>query len=140
MRKAIPILAAMLSGLVLTSAAFAQRSTTSSGKPTYKWVDEKGVTHYGDSVPAEYSQREKRVLNTHGVEMNKQMAEMTPAESAAYAEKVRQETRRKQHDFFLISTYPSVREIENVRDTRLGQIGAQVSAAEAYIATLSTRV
>lgn len=152
MRKATLFLATVLTGIFLANAALAQStyrpkpkpqnasSKTTAQKPTYKWVDEKGVTHYGDSVPAEYSQREKRVLNTYGIEMDKQRAEMTPAESAAYAEKVREESRRKQHDFFLISTYPSVKEIENVRDTRLGQIGAQVSAAEAYIASLSTRV
>ena len=74
----------------------------SQQKPTYKWVDEQGVTHYGDSVPAEYSQREKRVLKQHGVELQKQQAEMTPAESAAYATKLREESRRKQHDMFLI--------------------------------------
>ena len=151
MRKATLFLATVLSGLLLANAALAQTQTykpkprsatpkANSQKSTYKWVDEQGVTHYGDSVPAEYSQREKRVLNAHGIEMDKQRAEMTPAESAALAEKVREESRRKQHDFFLISTYPSVKEIENVRDTRLGQINAQVSAAEAYITSLSTRV
>jgi uncharacterized coiled-coil protein SlyX len=41
---------------------------------------------------------------------------------------------------FLISTYPSVAEIENVRDARLDQINGQISASEAYIATLTTRV
>jgi hypothetical protein len=139
MRKAIPFLAAVLSGLVLASGALAQGSK-SGEKPTYKWVDEKGVTHYGDSVPAEYSHREQRVLNSHGVEVQKKQAEMSPAESAAYAAKQQEESRRKQHDMFLISTYPSVKEIENVRDTRLTQISAQVSAAEAYIGSLTTRV
>ena len=58
---------------------------------------------------------------------------MTPTEAAAYAAKQKEEARRKQHDMFLISTYPSVKEIENVRDTRLDQINGQISAAEAYI-------
>jgi hypothetical protein len=142
MRKATPFLATVFSVLVFTgvSPVLAQGSKSGTAKPTYKWVDEKGVTHYGDSVPAEYSQREKRVLNSHGVEVQKQQAEMTPAESAAFLAKQREESRRKQHDIFLISTYPSVKEIENVRDTRLEQIGAQVSAAEAYITSLTTRV
>jgi hypothetical protein len=63
MRNAIPFLALMLAGMFLAGTAHAQSRSTGDGKPkTYKWVDEKGVTHYGDSVPAEYSQREKRVL------------------------------------------------------------------------------
>jgi hypothetical protein len=146
MRKAIPFLAAVLFGLVLTNGAYAQqkkpaqKSAASVEKTTYKWVDEKGVTHYGDHVPAEYSHREQHVLNSYGVEVQKKQAEMTPAESAAHAAKQREEARRKQHDMFLISTYPSVKEIENVRDTRLTQVSAQISAAEAYIGSLTTRL
>ena len=134
MRKATPFLATVLFGLVLGTAAHAQ------ARQTYKWVDEKGVIHYGDSVPAEYSQREQHVLNNQGVETQKRQAEMTAAEAAAYAAKQKEEANRRAHDMFLVSTYPSVKEIENVRDTRVDQINGQISAAEAYIASLSTRV
>ncbi len=137
MRTATPFLAIVLSGL---TAFAAQAQQKSEGKQTYSWVDEKGVTHYGDSVPAQYSQREQRVLNSQGVEVQKKLAEMSPAEAAAYQAKQKEEARRKQHDMFLVSTYPSVKEIENVRDTRLDQIKGQITAAEAYIATISTRV
>ena len=141
MRKAIPLLATVLSGLLIASVAHAQKSPD-SGKSTklYKWTDDKGVTHYGDSVPAEYSQREQSVLNSQGLEVQKRLAEMTPAQAAAYAAQQKEESRRKQHDMFLISTYPSVKEIENVRDVRLDQINGQITAAEAYIASLTTRV
>jgi hypothetical protein len=136
MRKAIPFLAAVLAGVALSPAAFAD----DKGKQTFKWVDDKGVIHYGDSIPAEYSQRESHVLNSQGVEVQKYRAEMSPAEAATYAAKQREESQRKQHDMFLISTYPSVKEIENVRDTRLDQINGQISAAEAYISSLNSRV
>ncbi len=140
MRKAISVLA-VLSGLIMAAAAQAQApAATSQGKQTYKWVDEKGVTHYGDSVPSEYSQREQRVLNDQGLEVQKRQAELSPVEAAERANKHKEETQRKQHDMFLLSTYPSTREIENVRDTRLDQINGQISAAEAYIASLTTRV
>ena len=33
----------------------------------YKWVDKDGVTHYGDSIPAEYAELPKDVINEHGV-------------------------------------------------------------------------
>ena len=72
--------------------------------------------------------------------MQKRQAEMTPKEAAEYAAKQKEESRRKQHDMFLISTYPSVKEIENVRDVRLDQINGQITAAEAYITSLTTRV
>lgn len=134
MRKAIPTLATVLLGLVFVGPAHAQ------ARQTYKWVDEKGVTHYGDSVPPEYSQREQHVLNKQGVETQQRQAEMSAAEAVAAAAKQKEEANRRQHDIFLVSTYPSVKEIENVRDTRVDQINGQISAAEAYIASLSTRV
>jgi hypothetical protein len=146
MRNATPFLATALSGFLVIFVIQAQaatpqkKSAAPSTKQTYKWVDENGVTHYGDSVPSQYSQREQRVLNSQGVEVIKRQAEMTPKEAAEYAAKQHEESRRKQHDMFLISTYPSVKEIENVRDVRLDQINGQITAAEAYIASLTTRV
>jgi chromosome segregation ATPase len=142
MRKAVFFLA-VLSGLVAAGASAAgqtPKSAPSTGKQTYKWVDEKGVIHYGDHVPAEYSQREQSVLNEQGLEVQKRQAELSPAEAIERAKKQKEEAQRKQHDMFLMSTYPSTREIENVRDTRLDQINAQISAAEAYIDSLTTRV
>jgi len=139
MRKAIPFLATVLSGLLVVSAAHAQAKQGST-KQAYKWTDDQGVVHYGDSVPAEYSQREQRVLNSQGLEVQKRQAEMSPKEAAEYAEKQKEEARRKAHDMFLISTYPSVKEIENVRNVRLDQINGQIIAAEAYISSLTTRI
>jgi uncharacterized coiled-coil protein SlyX len=140
MRKAIPFLATVLCGLLAAPGAYAEKSGTASGPATYKWVDEHGVTHYGDSVPQEYSQVEQQVLNSQGLEVQKRKAQMSPAEAAAEAARLKQEAMRRQHDMFLMSTDPSVNEIENVRNARLDQINGQVSATEAYIATLTTRV
>jgi len=140
MRKATLFLAMVLSGLMAVSVTLAATPTSNKGATTYKWVDENGVTHYGDHVPTEYSQREQTVLNSQGLELRRRQAEMSPKEAAEYAAKQKDEARRKQHDMFLISTYPSVKEIENVRDVRLDQINGQITAAEAYISSLTTRV
>jgi uncharacterized coiled-coil protein SlyX len=140
MRKATPFLATVLFGLAIVSSTQAPAAPAGAGKQTYKWVDDKGVVHYGDHVPSEYSQREQRVLNSEGLEVQKRQAEMTPKEAAEYADKQREVSQRKRHDMFLISTYPSVKEIENVRDVRLDQINGQITAADAYIANLTTRI
>jgi hypothetical protein len=149
MRKVTLVLATLLSSGLALSVAHAQNrpskpskpsSSSSAVKETYKWTDENGVVHYGDSVPAQYSQREQSKLNSQGLEVSKRQAEMSPKEAAEYAAKQKEESRRKQHDMFLISTYPSVKEIENVRDVRLDQINSQITAAEAYISSLTTRV
>lgn len=143
MRNAFPLLVTVLCGLLVAQGAHAAKpakNATTNGKQTYRWVDENGVTHYGDSVPQEYSQREQQVLNSRGVEVQKRQAEMSATEAASFAAKQKEEALRRQHDMFLISTYPSVAEIENVRDARLDQINGQIGASEAYIATLTTRV
>ena len=138
MRRSHSFPCVALAAAFVATAAYAQSTTT--GKQTYKWVDDKGVIHYGDSVPAEYSQREQRLLNSQGVEVQKRQAEMSAAEAAEYAARQREESEHKQHDMFLVSTYPSVKEIENVRDTRVDQVTGQITAAEAYIANLTTRI
>src|SRR5262249_52016727 len=107
---------------------------------TYKWVDEKGVTHYGDSIPPQYSKQESSVLNKQGVEIRRNDAQKTPEQ---VAEELRQEQaaiKQKQHDTFLLTTYPSVKDIELLRDERLEQISGQRRAAEAFIEGLHSRL
>ena len=143
MRKAIPFLATVLSSLLIAvrrGAGASQDPGSQSTQADLQVDRRKGRRALRRHVPAEYSQREQRVLNSQGLEVQKRQAEMTPEEAAEYAAKQKEEARRKQHDMFLISTYPSVKEIENVRDVRLDQINGQIIAAEAYIASLTTRV
>lgn len=129
-----------LAAACLAAAVHADTKNSGSNKTAYKWVDEKGIVHYGDSVPPEFSQREQRQLNSQGVEVGRKQAEMSPAEAAAFAARQKEELDRKNHDIFLMSTYPSVKEIEDVRNARLDQVNAQINAAEQYIASLTTRV
>ena len=110
------------------------------GRAAYKWVDEKGVTHYGDSVPAEDAQRESSVLNKQGMEIGRTDAQRSPEEQARYQREKEAMIRQKQHDSFLLTTYTSVKDIEALRDERLEQISGQRHAAEAYIETLHGRL
>src|ERR1051325_1963225 len=106
----------------------------------YKWVDEKGVTHYGDSIPAQDAQRESRILNKQGIEVRRTDAQKSAEEQAADAREKKAIVRQKQHDSFLLTTYTSVKDIEALRDERLEQISGQRRAAEAYIETLHGRL
>jgi hypothetical protein len=123
-------------------ALLASGAAMAAGAPgsVYKWTDDKGVVHYGDSVPPEYSQGERSVLNSQGVEVSH--VEST-YNSAATAEKARQaelEHQRQQHDQFLLSTYLSTKDIEQLRDERVGQIDGQIKASSAYIDSLGARL
>lgn len=107
---------------------------------TYKWVDDQGVVHYGDSIPPEYSQKENTVLNKEGVAVGHKAASKSAAELAAEASAAEQLARQKQHDNFLLATYTSVKDIEQLRDERLLQVKSQRVAAEQYVASLSERL
>lgn len=124
---------------VVTAAAMAASQPSSEGV-TYKWYDEKGNPHYGDSVPPQYSKRERAVLNQEGVEVRRLEAEKTPEEAAADAERQKALNLRRQHDQFLLTTYTSVSDIEALRDQRVDQIQGQSTAAEQYIDTLNSRL
>jgi hypothetical protein len=107
---------------------------------TYKWVDDQGVTHYGDSIPPQYAQKESTILNKEGVPIGHNAAAKSAAELAAEATVQEQQARQKQHDAFLLGTYTSVKDIEQLRDERLLQIKGQRVAAEQYVASLSERL
>jgi hypothetical protein len=106
----------------------------------YKWVDDQGVTHYGDSIPPQYAQKESTTLNKQGVAIGHTAATRSPAEVAADAAAADQPARQKQHDSFLLATYTSVKDIEQLRDERLLQIKGQRVAAEQYMASLGERL
>ncbi len=107
---------------------------------TYKWVDENGVVHYGDRVPPQYAKKETSVLNKQGVEVARTEAQKSPEEIAEEARAQEAIIRQRQHDAFLLTTYTSVKDIEALRDERLGQISGQRRAAEAYVEGLQGRL
>lgn len=110
------------------------------GAVAYRWVDEHGIVHYGDSVPPKYAREKREMLNSQGVEVGHVDAEKTPAQLAAEARASRQRVAQKQRDYFLLSTYASVKDIESLRDERLSQIEAQQTAAREYVQSLQSRL
>ena len=121
-------------------AAGAAGSTPNKGAVTYKWTDEQGIVHYGDSIPPQYAQQERSVLNSRGVVVGKLDAQKTPEQLAAEARTQEDFIRQKQHDTFLLNTYTSAKDIEALRDLRLDQMHGQKVAAEQYVESLHSRL
>jgi hypothetical protein len=124
------------------SVAATAANSPSAAKPgqTYRWVDDKGVVHYGDSVPAEYAQKERSVLNGQGVEVGHVAGHKSGAELAEQSQAEELARKRAQHDQTLLSTYVSAKDIEALRDERLAQIDGQLQASSTYIESLATRL
>ncbi|MGH8230962.1 MAG: DUF4124 domain-containing protein, partial [Steroidobacteraceae bacterium] len=108
--------------LALGAAAVAAAASNPSASPsaqTYRWTDDKGIVHYGDSVPAEYAGKERAVLNNQGVEVGHVAGQKSAAQQAQEAKIAAAARERAQHDQTLLSSYGSTKEIEIVRDERL---------------------
>ena len=127
-------------GLMLGLAVAGTAVAANNQAAAYKWVDEQGVTHYGDSIPPQYAEREQHLLNKQGVEFGHTEAAKTPEELAAEARTHDATLKKQQHDSFLIATYTSVKDIETLRDVRLDQLNGQRTAAEQYVENLHSRL
>ncbi len=91
---------------------------------TYKWVDENGVTHYGDSIPPEYRNRANIELNKRGVILKRNDPALTPEQRKVKEEELakrKQEKETNRRDAILLGTYSSVEEIDLARDRNLQQ-------------------
>jgi len=139
MRKSRHTLALTLT-LALACGAGAALAQNSDKSITYRWVDEHGVVHYGDTIPPQYARTSKQILNSEGVQIGQIDAEKTPQQLAAEAHAQARREAQQQHDYFLLSTYTSVKDIESLRDERLAQIEAQQTAAQQYVRSLQSRL
>jgi hypothetical protein len=131
---------ALVASLALFSLAAFAADKGGKDKPVYKWTDEKGVVHYGDSIPAQYSKQDRRVLNEQGVEVGRLEAEKTAEQRAADEQRIRATASAKQRDQVLLTTYVSEQQIEQLRDQRLDLIEGQVQVTSQYLDTLNTRL
>ena len=118
-------------GLVLCIAFI----TTAEAK-LYKWVDDKGVTHYGETLPPEYAGKDNVQLNDKGRVIKK--SEKISAEELrskdenaarkSAEDKAAIEQRRK--DNTLLSTFSNENEIDLARDRNLQQVEAVISSIQ----------
>lgn len=106
--------------------AFALPST--AGK-LFKWVDEEGKVHYGDSVPAKYRDKERQELNQQGIQVKvyKSAEERRLEAEQAKLDLVRKkaEAERNRKDRFLL-TYQSVQQIERNHQKRINAVDGDI--------------
>ncbi|MGH8318553.1 MAG: DUF4124 domain-containing protein [Steroidobacteraceae bacterium] len=139
MRTPPRVFALLLALGCIPTLALAQ-SGDKAGGVVYRWVDAQGRVHYGDTVPPKYAGDRRELLNSEGVEVGHVDAEKSPAQLAAEARARQQRLAQQQHDYFLLNTYASVKDIESLRDERLSQLEAQQTAAQQYVQSLQSRL
>jgi hypothetical protein len=125
---------------LVASSGFATGTGTGSGRTVYKWVDEHGVTHYGDRVPQEYATQEKSVINAQGVEIDRLEAQKTPEQLAIEDQKKIEAQHARDRDRNLMSTYASVQEIERLRDQRVTLLTDQIKVTSQFLEVLNGKM
>jgi hypothetical protein len=109
----------------------------------YKWKDKDGNVHYGDSIPPEYAEQPKQVLNDQGVTVQhlegKKTEEQIEAERVAREVETQRELQRRA-DQALLATYMNVEEIIMHRDRRVELYQAQARVTELYLRNSQRRL
>jgi uncharacterized membrane protein YdfJ with MMPL/SSD domain len=133
----LQIIAALLAAAVFSPPVAAK---------LFKWVDEKGVTHYGEVIPPEYANKSRSELDKNGLVV-KQEEVLTPEQRRAKEEadaKKREDQQalaeQQLRDRTLINTYSNVNEIELARKRNLQQIDARINAISSSINATTAEV
>lgn len=110
---------------------------------SYRWVDENGLVHYGDKIPANAAELEKQVVNEVGVTVDVMRGKKTAEEIAEERRQLELEQQRelkRRADAALLATYLSVDEIIMHRDRRVELFQAQARVTELYLRNLKRRL
>lgn len=95
----------------------------------YKWVDENGETHYGQTIPPEYANQQK-VQIKEGMEVQQKPKASAPGKPAAPAKKTAEQIQQERYDNMLLATYANEGEIDEQRDRSLQLINARVNGVQ----------
>jgi hypothetical protein len=135
----------VLATLALPLAGGAQPRSDSTRM--YRWVDKNGVTQFGDSIPPEYADRDRDILNSQGIRVGREEGEITAEERAVLEARQAAEEQKRlaaaevaRRDRMLLETYLSVSDIEDLRNRRLELLESQIKVTELYLTNLRKRL
>jgi hypothetical protein len=105
----------------------------------YKWVDDQGITHYGETIPPEYANKSRQVLNKSGeviqtqhilTQEERHAKEEADAKARADQAAVRDQQR---YDRSLTESYSNENEIELARNRSLQQVDARINSLNSQL-------
>lgn len=139
----IPTTRTAIAAMLLLSLA----TTSASAAAVKKWVDDKGQTHYGYTIPPEYVDHGHSELDEQGLERRRIDPALTPEEIEA--EKARQAMRAEQRrlieeqqarDRILLNLYRNEDDLVMARDGKIAQIDSYIGLKHSEIRRLKTRL
>lgn len=104
----------------------------------YKWVDDKGITHYGETIPPEYANKDRvemdkgRVTKKIEIMSREDRQVQKEAENKKLMEdKVALDLKRR--DVTLTNTYSNAEEIDLARKRNLQQVEARITSNQSQL-------
>jgi len=125
--------------LLIALLAIGTAFSLSVSAKTFKWVDDQGVTHYGEIIPPEYASKNRDTLNKSGAVIKSQEILSPEQRHAKEAESVKKNADaviikdQKRYDKSLTSTYSSVEEIELSRTRNIKQVESRINSIKARL-------
>jgi hypothetical protein len=95
--------------LMLCSIQYAQAD--GAGR-IVKWKDEKGVTHYGDSIPTQYLNRENSLINRQGITVKHNKPAQSQENTDALAKVEYEKSEQAKKDKALLGAFTNANEID----------------------------
>lgn len=113
----------LLAGLVI----FAAFSSSAEAK-LYKWVDDKGETHYSSTIPPEYAGHQHIQLDDKGRVIQKKDEPNKADNGGRKTAEEQAAIEQQRKDKALLGTYSNEQEIDLARDRNLQQVDALISS------------
>ena len=118
----------LLVGIAALCAAISM-NVEAADKKMFKWVDKNGMTHYGETIPPEYADRDTKILKNGRVSDRSETFDdnkIKAAKKETVEDKAATEARRK--DEALLNSFTTEKEIDLARDRALLQIEARINS------------
>jgi len=116
-------------GFILTLALSANAEAK-----LYKWVDDKGTTHYGEVIPPEYANKDRDSISKSGL-IQKRIEKETPEtlrakEEGEQKKKIDNQAaeEQKRRDSAMLNTYSNENEIDMARERSVVLLNARIES------------
>jgi chromosome segregation ATPase len=125
---------------LITCAVFIAAFCINAEAKLFKWVDKNGTTHYGETIPPEYADRDTKQLDNGRVSDRSETFEskQNSAKKETPEEKAAKEARRR--DDALLNSFTNEKEIDLARDRSLLQIEARINSYTTMIKSAQATV
>lgn len=115
----------MMDAKLLVAAALCAAFSLNAEAKLFKWVDKNGTTHYGETIPPEYADRNAVKLDKGRIEQRNEKLEGGKQKDTKDPAIERARIEAERHDNALLNTYSSEAEIDLARDRNLQQVAAR---------------